>query len=401
MDIRTVYLIVVGISGVIFSSCKSANTPPLQNDYPEFNPLETTQIVNEFDDYIEDVEFLPLITPDSIPIYGVKKLLITDNDKKEIVALIGDKVVKFDSDGNMLFDIGRKGRGPGEYLYVKDICFNENQTELWILCQSRIVMKYSLDTGRYIASVRDDKAPHTYPFAISPAEDGGFFLFEPNPMNLDITNMEGEYFCLKQYDSRGKLIRDLIPPTDFNLNLAILPSITKSYDNTYLLMPQENENICYEIKDGVISRLCKIHFGRENIKPLYAYSNGNNPSDNLVPIIKSGYYKYPSTLHKTKEHLFFIAIGPDGRQDNFVVGLDDFEGIHWHDRPDYDPSAEPFYILGSDDTYLYGVFNYFGEYTEERIAKFDPLVSYLMRKHNIRLAESANPAIIKLKFSNL
>ncbi len=113
MRIKPVNPIIAGVLLVFFSSCKSDRTPS-QNDYPEFNPLETTQIIHELDDYIEDVEFLPLITPDSLLLYGVKKLLVTDDDNKDIVAMISGKIVKFDGDGNMLFIIGRRGRGPGD-----------------------------------------------------------------------------------------------------------------------------------------------------------------------------------------------------------------------------------------------------------------------------------------------
>jgi hypothetical protein len=384
---------------LLFSGgCKSGTTPT-QSGYPEFNPLETTQVVDEFDDYIQEVEFVPLITPDSLPVYGVKKLLITDDRRKDIVAVIGREVFKFDRDGNLLFRIGRLGRGPGEYNAVYDVCFNEEQTEVWMICQLNKVMKYDLTTGRYLATV-EVEYPLPYPaMAISPAADGGFFLFTPNPMPLDITDMEEAFFCLRQYDAGGGLIAESKPPTDFNLNLAS-PSITRYYDNTYLLAPQENENICYGIKNGVVSELCKIHFGSENIKPLWIYTRGGGIGENVGPLIMSEYYKYPMLLHKTRRHLYFTAIGPGGRQDYFAVSLDDFKGIHWYNTPNPTSTAQPFYFLGSDETHLYGVFNYFGVYTDEQIDKLDPLVRYLMRKHNIRLEESANPAIVKIKLTN-
>ncbi len=400
MTLRSACPIIAVILSIFFIGCKP-KALLLQGDYPEFNPLETTRIVDEFDDYIQEVEFLPLITPDSLPVYGVKKLLITDDNRKDIVAMIGGRVFKFDRNGNLLFEVGRRGRGPGEYTVLEDICFNEEQTELWMLCQSNEILKYDLGMGKYLTSVKEEKPIPPYGSAISPAANGGFFLFVANPMSMDITTMEEEFFCLKQYDAGGKLISESIPPTDFNLKISLIPSITKSYDDTYLLMPQENENICYEIKDGVVSQLCKIHFGSENIEPLYAYTHGQSVTENLVPIIRSDFYKYPMLLHKTRHHLYFLVIGPGARQDYFIVNLDDFNGIHWHDEPNPPPSSgEPFNVIGADDTYFYGVFNYFGEYTDEQIENFNPMVRYLIRKHNIRLEESANPAIIKFKLSN-
>lgn len=39
-----------------------------------------------------------------------------------------------------------------------------------------------------------------------------------------------------------------IPWKDFNVDYPFTSIVTYNYDNSYIIAPQENESICYEIK---------------------------------------------------------------------------------------------------------------------------------------------------------
>jgi hypothetical protein len=68
--------------------------------------------------------------------------------------IIAKKLFVFDKDGKFLRQIGKTGRGTGEYLQVIDFCIDPERREIYLLdTGARKVLKYNLDTGEYINSI--------------------------------------------------------------------------------------------------------------------------------------------------------------------------------------------------------------------------------------------------------
>jgi hypothetical protein len=68
--------------------------------------------------------------------------------------VIAKKLFVFDKNGKFLRQIGRVGRGPGEYLQVVDFCIDTERREIYLLDSGiRKTLKYNLDTGEYINSI--------------------------------------------------------------------------------------------------------------------------------------------------------------------------------------------------------------------------------------------------------
>jgi hypothetical protein len=78
---------------------------------------------------------------------------------------IAKKLFVFDKNGKFLRQIGKTGRGTGEYIQVIDFCIDTERREIYLLDEgSRKVLKYNLDTGEYISSIN------------LPKNDIGFYL---------------------------------------------------------------------------------------------------------------------------------------------------------------------------------------------------------------------------------
>jgi hypothetical protein len=82
---------------------------------------------------------------------------------------IAKKLFVFDKNGKFLRQIGKTGRGTGEYIQVMDFCIDTEKREIYLLDSgSRKMLKYNLDTGEYISSInlpKNDIAPYLITYA--------------------------------------------------------------------------------------------------------------------------------------------------------------------------------------------------------------------------------------------
>lgn len=359
----------------------------VESDYPTFNPLEVTEEIVDLGKWIDTVELIPLISESPIYFDGKKMIVLGDGG---LIFLTSSSILRFDKAGNLLYTFGGHGRGPGEYIKIYDICLNETQTELWAVNHAGEVMKYDLSTGEYIETISAEQYGAGVD-GLCPAKDGGFFVYYANPTDFNTD----DFYCLLEFDKDGKKRGEHIKWTDFNINYPFSPIISFN-SGIYIIRSQENDNVCYQVKDGEVSGLCKIHFGRDNIPPRFAFRDGPDPWEALGKIMPSKYYKTPLCIQQTDKHLFFSAVGPNAMQVNFLIDRKTLSGINWvHEDENI---SRPFFILGSDENYLYALFDSYSMYTPEEIEYLDPMWRYLVKDKGIQLDEDDNPMIIKIKF---
>lgn len=75
------------------------------------------------------------------------RIVIFDNSKNL-------KVLVFNLDGTFSHQIGKLGRGPGEYTGISDFTIDEKKDEIYLLdSEDDKVKKYNLNTGKYINSI--------------------------------------------------------------------------------------------------------------------------------------------------------------------------------------------------------------------------------------------------------
>lgn len=384
VDKFIIVCLILGLQG-----CK----PQITKDITEIDPLKITKSIARIDKYVNRVEAINLSSPDSIVVTGITKFLL---DKEgNYILMDGTRLYKFSSEGEFQRQYGNVGRGPGEYLKIYDICLNADQTELWCLNHMNAVMKYDLATGEYIGTVSTRSAELKIPnaSALIPADDNGFYLYVPNPG--DESDLKTPFYCLKRFDNKGKLVEEELLRMDFNMNMNMIPFVTQNYDNTYLLRPQENENICYCISKRGLAGKMRIHFGNENIPPRFLFQNGLNPWLNLEKFMNADYYKNPFCIQETKRMLFFAAFGPGNRICYFLINKDTMQGINWNSGDKFETT--PFFIMGSDEEFFYGVFD---KYLDSSVdpENVDPMLAYLINVEHLHLGEDDNPMIVRIKF---
>ena len=120
---------------------------PVSVEQEIITPLSAGNAVDDLLPYIDSVEVVPLETTGKALIGLVGKILLLPNGNVLIKSTAS--MFMFSPEGKFLFQIGKNGRGPEEYLTIDDVCLSQDARELWILGGCEIV-KYSTETGRFI-----------------------------------------------------------------------------------------------------------------------------------------------------------------------------------------------------------------------------------------------------------
>ncbi len=88
----------------------------------------------------EDLQQLATITKDSAgtPLYELQEVKIDPGGKVYLTRSNSKAISVFNKEGEFLYTIGRKGKGPGEFLEIKTFEFNSSYTKLYVLERNEI-----------------------------------------------------------------------------------------------------------------------------------------------------------------------------------------------------------------------------------------------------------------------
>ena len=248
----------------------------------------------------------------------------------------------FSPEGKFLFQIGKNGRGPEEYLTIDDVCLSQDARELGILGGCEIV-KYSTETGQFIRKTTLELPEICNGFdAIASGPGHSAFLYYCPQM--DENNFSEDFYCLYRYDEQGRILQKFLPRKDYGLNIAL---ITQASDNRYILRPQDSDNICYYLSDSLPVPRVKIDFGKETIKNRY--------SSDLQTYLRSDYYKMPVYIYDTRDYFYFSYCGPEATDCYCIHSFKNSKTITWERKGD--DADGMFMIGGADKDFFYGIYN--------------------------------------------
>jgi len=102
-------------------------------------------------DLCEEIDYIPLETNPSYLIQKIRQIALTDS-----FVFISDfnKLIQFYRNGKFIRQIGKQGRGPEEYVYIRDIGINEKKSTIIISSpMNHSVFEYDFN-GKYLRSVK-------------------------------------------------------------------------------------------------------------------------------------------------------------------------------------------------------------------------------------------------------
>ena len=354
---------------------------PVSVEQEIITPLSAGNAVDDLLPYIDSVEVVPLETTGKALIGLVGKILLLPNGNVLIKSTAS--MFMFSPEGKFLFQIGKNGRGPEEYLTIDDVCLSQDARELWILGGCEIV-KYSTETGRFIRKTTLELPEICNGFdAIASGPGHSAFLYYCPQM--DENNFSEDFYCLYRYDEQGRILQKFLPRKDYGLNIAL---ITQASDNRYILRPQDSDNICYYLSDSLPVPRVKIDFGKETIKNRY--------SSDLQTYLRSDYYKMPVYIYDTRDYFYFSYCGPEATDCYCIHSFKNSKTITWERKGD--DADGMFMIVGADKDFFYGIYNDYRDWDEILLNRQDLLKRAIIQKTHLRIPEDSNPLLVKVKF---
>ena len=354
---------------------------PVSVEQEIITPLSAGNAVDDLLPYIDSVEVVPLETTGKALIGLVGKILLLPNGNVLIKSTAS--MFMFSPEGKFLFQIGKNGRGPEEYLTIDDVCLSQDARELWILGGCEIV-KYSTETGQFIRKTTLELPEICNGFdAIASGPGHSAFLYYCPQM--DENNFSEDFYCLYRYDEQGRILQKFLPRKDYGLNIAL---ITQTSDNRYILRPQDSDNICYYLSDSLPVPRVKIDFGKETIKNRY--------SSDLQTYLRSDYYKMPVYIYDTRDYFYFSYCGPEATDCYCIHSFKNSKTITWERKGD--DADGMFMIGGADKDFFYGIYNDYRDWDEILLNRQDLLKRAIIQKTHFRIPEDSNPLLVKVKF---
>jgi len=347
-------------------------------------PLESSDVVSKLGSHIVDVELIR-IDSDSLMFSGINKLLLTDC----YYILSGGVVFSVSRDGKQLGRVGNVGRGPGEYLSIKDIALSLDNKELWCLDSDNSVLRYSIPELKFIAKIVPSNDTG-YVRALVPMEGNTLGLYIPNPRNRELLDgVKEKFYCLRIYDMNGIEVGKDLLWTGFNINSGFSVPISFSDHGRSVLSPEGSvPSIVYE--NGKESGRLQFDFGKKNIPDTF-FSSGD-PWSKITELFMMDCYKLTSSVYFMDGGMYLRSFGEDSSSWNFYLNEDGSKGFRWRSEPMMTP---PIFALASEGGYLYFAYDDYGQIPEG--TEKDPLKRVVLSRFGFP-AHPVMECLIKVKF---
>jgi len=256
----------------------------------------------------DDIYYIPL--EDTIKLRQILDIKLSD---KSLFVSTSEGLFMFDHLGKFIRSIGKKGAGPGEYLFCNNIAVDEHNDIIYIKDRNNVIKVYST-SGAYIRDIK-----------IKNLESG-----------IDIIDIIGSKLFVSHFlqfgsskynwviiDSSGTILQNKERTVPFFSSNWLEGSITYNYNNSLYYWNPYNDTV-YSISSNL-----------ENI-PAFLFGQGDYrlPESSFSPDQEITSFMLVRTLFETKKYLVlryslhgngFITLIVKHDGDSFTINVEDFE----------------------------------------------------------------------------
>jgi len=383
MMLSNKYLFITISIIVLVCSCSK----PENNDAQVMYPLSATREISDLDSYISELSLIPLWN-DSLAISGVSKIIPVDST---LLLLSGGVLYHCNYSNADRVDIqriGNIGRGPGEYLTLKDFALSLSEDEVICLDISGDILRYSLETKELVGKIQTS-APTGTASGIFPLAGDRIAVYVPNPLDTEMTKPDIVFYSLWIFDYKGEELSKELKWTDLNVMTSFSIPVSVSSGGYYILSPESSSpSLVY--KNGELSGTLFLDFGSHTLPPRYAFRKNTNPWNSLGDIFASDYFKLTSSVFVLPDAYFFRAFGKRSSSWNFLVPFNGSKGIRWCSIPKLTP---PISAIGMDGDCVFFSYDDYGLNDDEK----DPLKKVVLERFG-KPAATDGSFLIKAKF---
>ena len=203
-------------------------------------------------DYFSHIELIPLETTDKVLIGSLKKIFFHQNrfftlDFKQAIVQV------FDEKGNFIFQIGRRGQGPGEYISLYDMIINPFTGNIDLLCAHGFIHSYDL-SGNHLKTIKYANKELYAAHNFVPLNDSLYVLYSSS-----------ESFSIQYFDSK----KNRVIHREYN-NPRVLESLTTQptfYEyNGKWYFSRTFDNSVYVVGTDSLVKAFSWDFGKLNYK---------------------------------------------------------------------------------------------------------------------------------------
>jgi hypothetical protein len=281
---------------LILSSCRYGNKSSEKSDYITLKMQGDINNLLQLDSLFSHIKAVPLETKDNCLISEIVKIIYRDD--LIFIKDFNHKLLVFDTEGKFKYEVGKKGRGPGEVFWLHD--FDVVGKFIYIL-DYRKIHKYSLD-GTFLGSLsfkfeRTDKF-YSNPLQFVVKSDSGYFIWEGS---LSINEKSGtQGYAMYEMSNNGSITAGYFPVTYTyagNLNQF------KRFNDVILLDPVFGSNTIYSIDKKGVKKRYYLDFGAKTSK--VSLPNEFTTSMAFKQEISDKYYHSISNFVETDNWLYF------------------------------------------------------------------------------------------------
>ena len=197
---------------LIFSSCnqkrQSTLTESIQpaafvDDSYVYYPITDNRIKVDLNklqeaslfDYFSHIELIPLETRDDVLIAGANEI-IQYQDRYYVFDARQYRIFVFDDAGKFIFQINKRGRGPGEYTHINNIFLNPFTGNIDVIDQT-VIHSYDL-TGKHVKTLPPIANPLVTPFNLIALNEKTYVFYSPLPYRPSIGPYKISYYDIEE-----------------------------------------------------------------------------------------------------------------------------------------------------------------------------------------------------------
>ena len=247
----------------------------------------------------DSINYIPLETDDNILVGSVNKIEIVDSlfyilDKKT------DKIWCFNSLGEFIFELFRKGQGPEEYTKIQDFCIDQTNNNIVIWDRNIGKILYYDLSGKY----EKNEYINIKPLEFCLLEGSKLFFTGGRDIFMGKDKNQYGYNCFV-YDNNKQITFRYFPYIEFLDDLSKDKTID-SYESNAIVQYGVNDTIYKINKYGLITNKILFDFGKNRLPLKSVISN------NLSEFLNSQSYSY-ITEALGSEHFLYATYNYKGR----------------------------------------------------------------------------------------
>jgi hypothetical protein len=246
---------------VFLGGCNRQKSLEQNRDYITIsvNPSKALKAIN-MSEIFSDIEYVPLESVDKHLIGIINQLIVYKErfyifDKNQT-----QSVFCFQQDGKFLFELNKKGQGPGEYLKVISISIDHDNDHLLLYCSNtHQILVYDLD-GNYIKSHRNMNIwanQFSYIGDSYAAFYGSYtsnYKYAKNGMTPNLLMINTDNYKVQH--------TDLFFPSEINFSALVSnANCFSSYHNGIVSLLEEYNDTIYHLSKGRVDRTYYVDFG--------------------------------------------------------------------------------------------------------------------------------------------